>query len=160
MRDWENIPPRLQACRVSSRKLSHTQPSPWIYETGSPCIAQSGLKQHCCPPASASQVRGHSIPAIPRSFIFHRENEVTYLPPVFASILANMGPPALLETVVPQETLCAVSLSANYQRLQAPDTRQTLELTVLPVGLTGLVVLTSPQGLAAARVSSESHTEP
>lgn len=71
------------------------------------------------------------------------------------------GTPAFLETVVPQETLCAMSLSAKDQRLQVPgDSRQKLELTVFPVRLTGLVVLTSPQDLAVARASSESHTEP
>lgn len=49
------------------------------------------------------------------------------------------GTPAFLETVVPQETLCAMSLSAKDQRLQVPgDTRQKLELTVFLVRLTGL----------------------
>ena len=73
-----------------------------------------------------------------------QEPGLLLLPPEFASILETWGTPALLETVAPQETLCAVNLSAKYQRLQAPDTRQMLELTVFLVCLTGLVGLTSP----------------
>lgn len=67
----------------------------------------SSLPSSCLRLSSA----GLECPWNTQVFVFHQESEAVHLPPGFASTLAKWETPALLGTVVPRETLCAVPLS-------------------------------------------------